>query len=59
MPSLVIRSTCTGCFRARRDRNSWQEEYPPENCLDPRNENGWSPSSNTKGRASDGDVASR
>ncbi len=23
--------------------NSWQEAYPPENCLDPRNENGWSP----------------
>src|SRR5207237_269445 len=23
--------------------NSWQDAYPPENCLDPRNENGWSP----------------
>jgi Protein of unknown function (DUF1553)/Protein of unknown function (DUF1549)/Planctomycete cytochrome C len=23
--------------------NSWQDEYPAENCLDPRNENGWSP----------------
>jgi hypothetical protein len=23
--------------------NSWQQPYPPENCLDPRNENGWSP----------------
>jgi mono/diheme cytochrome c family protein len=22
---------------------SWQDEYPVENCLDPRNENGWSP----------------
>jgi hypothetical protein len=24
--------------------NSWQDAYPPQNCLDPRNENGWSPS---------------
>jgi hypothetical protein len=23
--------------------NSWQDDYRPENCLDPRNENGWSP----------------
>jgi mono/diheme cytochrome c family protein len=23
--------------------NSWQDEYPPENCLEPRNDNGWSP----------------
>jgi hypothetical protein len=23
--------------------NTWQEEYPPADCLDPRNENGWSP----------------
>src|SRR5262245_34365234 len=23
--------------------NSWQEAYPPEDCLDPRNESGWSP----------------
>src|SRR5206468_6073500 len=22
---------------------SWQDDYPVENCLDPRNENGWSP----------------
>ncbi|MBW8883798.1 MAG: DUF1553 domain-containing protein, partial [Planctomycetia bacterium] len=31
--------------------NSWQDAYPPENCLDPRNDNGWSPDV-----ASDGSV---
>ncbi len=29
---------------SRVTANSWQDAYPPENCLDPRNENGWSPS---------------
>src|SRR5207247_3537749 len=23
--------------------NSWQNAYPPQDCLDPRNESGWSP----------------
>src|SRR5205823_14052987 len=23
--------------------NSWQDAYPPEDCLDPRNDSGWSP----------------
>jgi hypothetical protein len=28
---------------SRVTANSWQETYPPEDCLDPRNENGWAP----------------
>ena len=24
--------------------SSWEDKYPPADCLDPRNENGWSPS---------------
>jgi hypothetical protein len=29
--------------------NSWQDAHPPENCLDPRNDNGWSPAVDFEG----------
>ncbi|HEY2416161.1 MAG TPA: PSD1 and planctomycete cytochrome C domain-containing protein [Pirellulaceae bacterium] len=29
--------------------NSWQDAYPPEKCLDPRNDNGWSPAADQDG----------
>lgn len=29
--------------------NSWEEKYPPSDCLDPRNESGWSPDPSTEG----------
>lgn len=34
---------------ARTTANSWDVKYPPADCLDPRNESGWSPDLATKG----------
>ncbi len=34
---------------ARVTANSWDEKFPPADCLDPRNESGWSPDLDTDG----------